>query len=220
MSAHPFRRRELTAYGMCLTSMSRLESRHHLMANQLASGRASLPPLIASELRRHANTDFDAPSFRSRLSHYLDNLGSVLGDDAVWNTRSEFLKIVYGYGIDVMHINVSKQVSALAEFKHHAALTSAADMIVPMDAMGSEAGLCVEHAKAILEPGNFYAHTLPLQPGKMHVFQLLNSNPGAKRYVQTICFIGEDAGTLVITTRKRVAVRNTNETYFGCLHLH
>lgn len=200
-------RRELISYGMGLTSMSRLESRHHLVANQMSSGRASLPPLISAELRRHANNDVNTPEFRSRLGFYLSNLSSVLGDASdgrQWNNRREFLMIVYGYGVDELHMDVSSQAAAISNYRDNASALQDADAgrvsVITSDflAMGPEWQLCVEQARACLAPGNFYAAAVPTTPGMAHVFQVLASSPGNKRYVEKICFIGEDVTALVL----------------------
>lgn len=105
-------------FGYCtsLTVMQRLEAKHHLANVSLTRGRALSVPGVVSGLRRRLNRDLIQPSFRSSLSDLLNQFDQLVPQ--AWDSHKQLLEIVYGFGLEQLHPNISweeQQLQRIAE---------------------------------------------------------------------------------------------------------
>ena len=116
----------LLGYSTCLTVMQRLEARHHLANVALSSGRALSPAALMAGLRRRLNHDLTHPTFRPALADLLNQFDRLVPQK--WNSRKELLQIVYGYGLDDLHPDISFEEQQLAR---QAALSQSLQLALP-----------------------------------------------------------------------------------------
>ena len=71
---------ELLAYGSSLTSMQRLESKHHLVSQRMSIARNSTPSTLSANLRRTLNGDVNSDDFKKQFWTVPDGICEACGN--------------------------------------------------------------------------------------------------------------------------------------------
>ena len=103
----------LQGYACSLVVMQRLESRHHLVNQALTRGRAGHPSSVIANLRRTLNGDVQDRQFRQELPNLLNRFTELVPDQ--WSSRKHLLELVYGFGLDSLHPDLSFEELQLAK---------------------------------------------------------------------------------------------------------
>ena len=173
--------KELLGYALALTSMQRLESRHHLINLKVSPGRASSAALVSANLRRRLNPDCRATEFRVNLERYMEEFDKLVPE--TWDSMTELHRLITGHRSDLMYRDTNAEdtlIAAAAIPKHN----------------DSELVLLQQHLKVMLDVGAHYAVPINVLPdgGTLYdFFQLVNRQPGSKKYLQKILKFGDDA---------------------------
>lgn len=178
--------RELTSYATSLLVLQRVEMQHHLIHFKTSHGPAIHPATVSAHLRRFQNKDLEQISFRAELEDLCSNLGNLVSEE--WSTRRDLFRLVSGYTRSIMFPDIKDEEACLKNF----------DKLHRVREHPLEAKLQIQHCATILEENSFYC--LPTGNGsdqEFVIFQLLQLNPGWKRYVQKVAKVGVDATTLI-----------------------
>ena len=173
--------KEVLSYALSLTSMQRLESRHHLINLKMSPARASSAALISANLRRRLNRDCRDVRLRDHLHEYCQQFSQLVEEP--WDSLPDLHKLVSGHAPNIMY-----ESTAEAD-----ALIAAASGSRQNDA---ELVSMQQHLKVMLEVGGHYAIPLRIMDDGSTIydcFQLVSRQPGSKKYVQKIVGYGEDA---------------------------
>ena len=169
---------ELIKYSTALTAMARLESKHHLVNMSLTTGPASLPALVAANMRRRQNRDVNDVRFLATFAGLAWNLDKLVAEP--WDCRNDLLKLVYGFKDDVLHKDASQLNNIMLKFREQLALTAG----MSSHRHGRLHVMKNQHVQQCLVPGNFYALQRTSAGGdESHflVFQATHMNPGGRK---------------------------------------
>lgn len=188
---------EVLSYSMALVVMQRLESRHHLVNQQLSPSRASSAAYISANLRRKMNQDCVQPTFRQNFESYLQRFDELV--DEPWNTKCELHKLISGHTLSIMFSDVSVETAIIQ------AQAQSQKPIV----RGEMALKYQEHLQMALTEGDYYAVPTHSENGDTTYLlcQIVSVKPDAKRYIQRVLGWNESehwvdqVGVLVVGSR-------------------
>ena len=161
---------------------------HHLIHFKTSHGPAIHPGTVSAHLRRFQNKDLEQVSFRAELEDLCSNLGNLVSEE--WSTKRDLYRLVSGYTRPIMFPDIKDEEACLKNF----------DKLQSVREHPLETKLQIQHRATILEENSFYC--MPTGNGsdsdqELVVFQLLQLNPGLKRYVQRVAKMGVNATTLI-----------------------
>lgn len=165
---------ELLAYGSSLTSMQRLESKHHLVSQRMSIARNSTPSTLSANLRRTLNGDVNSDDFKNNFGRYLMEFAKLV--ETPWQSRTELARLISGYHLDVMFADLSmNQQLILSQYVPKHTSKHTLDLI--------------NHLKTVLEEGMYYA--VPSDVGSdrtttYSIVQLITFTPCSKKYMQKV----------------------------------
>ena len=168
---------QLLSYGLALTVMQRLESRHHLVSQKVVVGRANSALAVSAYLRRKQNCDWKHESFKTNFARYLTELHRLVPEP--WHSMAELHRLVSGHWLELMFRDTAREDQLI---KQQTTARPSSGQVLEYQ----------EHLKACLKEGFFYA--LPASaPGEsvdgstLYDFvQVISFNPAAKRYMQRV----------------------------------
>lgn len=165
---------ELLSYSMALVVMQRLESRHHLVNQQMCPSRASSAAYVSANLRRKLNGDCFQASYRQHFEAYLQRFDELVEEP--WNTKCELHKLVSGHTLQLMFADTSVENAIIA-----------AQSVKPA-ARAHMALRYQEHLQMALIEGEYYAFPANIHNGDTTYLlcQVVNVKPDAKRYIQRV----------------------------------
>lgn len=165
---------ELLAYGSSLTSMQRLESKHHLVSQRMGIARNSTPSTLSANLRRTLNGDVNSHNFKNNFGRYLMEFAKLV--DTPWQSRTELARLISGYHLDVMFADLSKnQQLILSQYVPKHTSKHTLDLI--------------NHLKTVLEEGLYYAIPSEVGPDRTTTYsivQLITFTPSSKKYMRKV----------------------------------
>lgn len=171
---------ELVAYSASLTSMQRLESKHHLVSQRMSIARNSTPSTLSANLRRTLNGDVNSEDFKTNFGRYLMEFSELV--DTPWQSRTELARLISGYHLDVMFADLSQnQELILSQYVPKHTSKQTLDLL--------------NHLKTVLEEGAYYAMPLEIAPDgttTYSIVQLVTFNPSSKKYMQKVLKWSED----------------------------
>ena len=171
---------ELVAYSASLTSMQRLESKHHLVSQRMSIARNSTPSTLSANLRRTLNGDVNSEDFKTNFGRYLMEFSELV--DTPWQSRTELARLISGYHLDVMFADLSQNQELILS------------PYVPKHTSKQTLDL-LNHLKTVLEEGAYYAMPLEIAPDgttTYSIVQLVTFTPSSKKYMQKVLKWSED----------------------------
>ena len=173
--------KELFSYGVSLTVMQRLESRHHLVNLHTVPSRASSATAISAFLRRKLNPDIHEANFRSNFERYLGMFDQLVEEE--WGSMSELQKLISGHNLSVM-------------FRDTSATEAMIEAAAPPKALSGSSMLEFQaHLKATLADGGHYAFPSEIAADGSTQYMLVHfvsSKPESKKYMEKVTRWGED----------------------------
>lgn len=169
--------KELLGYGLALTVMQRLESKHHLVHQRASVARAGSAAYHSANLRRKQNQDVLDTGFRLNLESYLQRFDELVPEE--WSSKSELAKLVSGHHLSIMFADTAAEES----------ITTA----LPPRPHADNALVFQEHLKMTLRPGCHYA--VPTCNGvttTYAIIQVVDTRPSGKKYMQRVMGWSED----------------------------
>lgn len=168
---------QLLSYGLALTAMQRLESRHHLVSQKVVVGRANSALAVSAYLRRKQNCDWKHESFKTNFGRYLTELHRLVPES--WNSMAELHRLVSGHCLELMFRDTTREDQLI---KQQAPVRPSSGQVLEYQ----------EHMKTCLKEGSIYA--LPANAPSESVdgstvyefLQVVSFNPAAKRYMQRV----------------------------------
>ena len=175
---------EILSFGLSLTSMQRLEGRHHLVNLKVGPSRASSAATVSAALRRRQNCDWQRPSFRSVFETNLQRFHLLVPEE--WSSMSELHRLVSGQHLEIMFQDTSAEDRIISQ----AVSSSKACGAISTDS--GELVLFQQHVKTVLREGAFYAVPVCASGGttRYEVVQVLSLKPSAKKYMERVVGVG------------------------------
>lgn len=188
---HTLLRKELLLWATGLSSMARLEARHHLVGRLIRSSPSSTPAVVSATLRLTRNKDLTDETFRLNIAAYMQEIHNLLPDAHQWVSRSEYLSVVYGCSAKQLHTMPVTETTMVQDLKQQLAQKR---QLTVCRLSGSELSNCLEYIKARLQPGAFFG--IRGEGNMHHIYQVVHVSPGNRKYIEKVCFLGCDARSL------------------------